>query len=428
MKKILNEANNKLNKIDYIFLTIIIVIYSILSFINLGDLKAPQTHYNIIKNEMVTVELKNPDDIIKMKFYNTEQTSTYQIDISEDNINYTSSGMVEGNGAFAWTEFKILGKAKYIRITSLENSSLGELAFYNNGGNIVTINKIYSNYKDIKELTDEQDTIPRNINYMNSSYFDEVYFARTAYEYINNLNIYEWTHPPLGKLIQAIPIKISNTMAPFYYRFMGNIAGILMIPIMYLLGKELFKKRKYAIASSLLILLDNFHFAQTRMGTVDSYLVLFIMLSFYFMFRFIILNGNESKDQETKQTEFHTIGFVATVFNLMMYSSTFINIRKMMQTRSSDKLPIITIGIGILCTIIFMIQGMIQYSYFNLDKESNQRMYAVETMVSNGISFLSLSIQAGIWIFYFNIGGRNINTMDETLVNAEVSTDNKLTY
>ena len=287
MKKILNEANNKLNKIDYIFLTIIIVIYSILSFINLGDLRAPQTHYNIIKNEMVTVELKNPDDIIKMKFYNTEQTSTYQIDISEDNINYTSSGMVEGNGAFAWTEFKILGKAKYIRITSLDNSSLGELAFYNNGGNIVTINKIYSNYKDIKELTDEQDTIPRNINYMNSSYFDEVYFARTAYEYINNLNIYEWTHPPLGKLIQAIPIKISNTMAPFYYRFMGNIAGILMIPIMYLLGKELFKKRKYAIASSLLILLDNFHFAQTRMGTVDSYLVLFIMLSFYFMFRFI---------------------------------------------------------------------------------------------------------------------------------------------
>ena len=62
MKKLLNEANNKLNKIDYIFLTIIIVIYSILSFINLGDLKAPQTHYNIIKNEMVTVELKNPDE------------------------------------------------------------------------------------------------------------------------------------------------------------------------------------------------------------------------------------------------------------------------------------------------------------------------------------------------------------------------------
>lgn len=148
----------------------------------------------------------------------------------------------------------------------------------------------------------------------------------------------------------------------------------------------------------------------------------------YFMFRFIILNGKDSKDQETKQTEFHTIGFVATVFNLMMYSSTFINIRKMMQTRSSDKLPIITIGIGILCTIIFMIQGMIQYSYFNLKEESNQRMYAVETMVSNGISFLSLSIQAGIWIFYFNIGARNINTMDETLVNAEVSTDNKLTY
>lgn len=146
----------------------------------------------------------------------------------------------------------------------------------------------------------------------------------------------------------------------------------------------------------------------------------------YFMFRFIILADKDSKDNNQKQEEFHLIGFVATIFNLMMYSSTFFNIRKMMQTRKSEKLPIITIGIGILCTVIFMIQGMVQYSYYNQEGEDDKRMYAVETMVSNGISFLSLAIQAGIWIFYYNVGGKDINNIDETLVNAEISTDAKI--
>ena len=146
----------------------------------------------------------------------------------------------------------------------------------------------------------------------------------------------------------------------------------------------------------------------------------------YFMFRFIILNDKDNKDKEKAEEEFHLIGFVATIINLMMYSSTFFNIRKMMQFRSSEKLPIITIGIGILCTIIFMIQGMVQYSFYDRKDEENERMYAVETMVSNGISFLSLAIQAGFWIYYYNVGGKN-NNIDDVLVNAEVSPDNKLT-
>lgn len=145
----------------------------------------------------------------------------------------------------------------------------------------------------------------------------------------------------------------------------------------------------------------------------------------YFMFRFIILADRDNKDNSQKQEEFHLIGFVATIINLMMYSSTFFNIRKMMQTRRSEKLPIITIGIGILCTVIFMIQGMVQYSYYNKQGEEDKRMYAVETMVSNGISFLSLAIQAGIWIFYYNVGGKDLNNIDETLVNAEISADAK---
>jgi glucan phosphoethanolaminetransferase (alkaline phosphatase superfamily) len=143
----------------------------------------------------------------------------------------------------------------------------------------------------------------------------------------------------------------------------------------------------------------------------------------YFMFRFIILADKDTKSTEDKENEFHTIGFVATVINVMMYSSTFFNIIKMMKNKDADKLIIFTIGIGLLCTIMFMVQGVVQYSYYDRDNESNNRMYAIETMVSNGLSFLSLAIQGGIWLYYFLTGPKGTLKIDETLEHLDVSAD-----
>jgi predicted permease len=143
----------------------------------------------------------------------------------------------------------------------------------------------------------------------------------------------------------------------------------------------------------------------------------------YFMFRFIILSDRDTKADEQKESEFHTIGFVATLINVMMYSATFVNIKKMTQTKNADRLNIFTIGIGLLCTIIFMIQGVIQFNFYSDKGKDNQKMYAVETMVSNGISFFSLAIQGGIWLFYYLTGARGSLNIDETLENLEVSQD-----
>ena len=131
----------------------------------------------------------------------------------------------------------------------------------------------------------------------------------------------------------------------------------------------------------------------------------------------------DKESEEQTENEFHMIGFVATVFNVLMYSSTFFNIIKMIKTKRADKLNIFTIGVGLLSTIIFMIQGVIRFSYYNLDTETNQRMYAVETMVSNGVSFLSLAIQAGIWLYYYLIGPEKSLNTNETLENLDVSHD-----
>lgn len=296
IKKFFNQQGHNMELADYITLGIIVLFYTILSFINLGSTKNPQTFYTFSKNESVTLELQDVTDIIKMKLYNGEISGKYYLYASTDNKTYTYIKDINGNGSFSWNDERILIKAKYIKLTAkTEESNIGNISFYNNNKESINIVKSKSSVvnKDTKTiyLTDELKETPSKINFMNTTYFDEIYFARTAYEYANNKQAYEWVHPPLGKLIQAIPIKVFNKMAPFYYRLMGNIAGILMIIVMYIFSKNMFKKRKYAILGALLMTFDTFHFAQTRMGTVDSFLVLFIILSYLYMYKYMMNNN-----------------------------------------------------------------------------------------------------------------------------------------
>ena len=287
INKILNSKVSKLSKIDYIIIGIIILLYSILSFINLGSFNNPQTFYKLNDNQEVVFEFAKETDVIRIKTFCGEQRSENYLYYSYDNKEYNFLGTITPKGEFAWNDDRYPTKAKYIKLVAKNKSSIGEISFYDNYKKQIKIKSVSTNNKNIKELTDEQNLIPEQISYLNSSYFDEIYFARTAYNYLNNEETYEWTHPPLGKMIQAIPVILFNKMAPFYYRLMGNIAGIIMIFIMYLLGIELFKKRKWAIVSSLLMFFETSHFVQTRMGTVDSFLILFIMLAIYFMIRHI---------------------------------------------------------------------------------------------------------------------------------------------
>ncbi len=132
-------------------------------------------------------------------------------------------------------------------------------------------------------LFDEQSFVPTRPSYMNSMYFDEIYHARTAYESLHGLSIYEWTHPPLGKDIMSWCVSLMG-MTPFAWRFAGTLAGVLMLPGMYFLGLLMFKKRSWATILCSLMALDGMHFVQTRIATIDSFGVLFIIWMFLFMY------------------------------------------------------------------------------------------------------------------------------------------------
>lgn len=289
MRKNKNKTSNMVKK-DYIILGIIVLFYSVLSFINLGSFKNPQTFYKLNKGEELTIELSKYENLHSIKLYNGRDAGKYEIKTSQDNIKYVNQATFSDDSVFCWEESLSFGQVRYIKLKTLKSGYLGDISIYNDKNKLITINNIYSSNKKnigLDKLFDEKGSVPKTVNYMNSTYFDEVYFARTAYEYTHGIKAYEWVHPPLGKIIQAIPIKLSNTFAPFYYRFMGNIAGIIMIIVIYLFCKSMFKSTKLSVLGALIMTFDTFHFAQTRMGTVDSFLVLFIMLSYFNMYKYI---------------------------------------------------------------------------------------------------------------------------------------------
>ena len=71
-------------------------------------------------------------------------------------------------------------------------------------------------------LFDEPATVPYTPTYMNGSYFDEIYHARTAYEHLHQIEPYESTHPPLGKVLMSIGIYVFG-LNPFGWRIIGTL-------------------------------------------------------------------------------------------------------------------------------------------------------------------------------------------------------------
>lgn len=145
----------------------------------------------------------------------------------------------------------------------------------------------------VTKLVDEQNSLQIPPDYMSKMYFDEVYFARAAENYVNHQIPDERTHPPLGKLIQATGI-IAFGETPFGWRIMGVLFATLMIPLMYLLGKKLFGTWIGGFSAAFLMTFDFMHFTMARIGTVDTYVVLFSLLSqlfFLIYFMDVVKNG-----------------------------------------------------------------------------------------------------------------------------------------
>lgn len=277
-----------MRKKDYVIAIILCLIFMILSFYKLGDNYSIKTYGKYNYNDSIVLELDSVSDISKLMYFNIFDNLGYDIYISDDDINYEYLTFIDGS-CFNWNEIVVNRKFKYLKLLSYsDNNYLGEIALFDKDNNYISVIQNETN----KLIIDEENLIPDSVSYMNSMYFDEVYFAKCAYEYLNKLPASEWTHPPLAKLIQMIPIYFLG-MNPFAYRLTSVISGAILVYVMYYFAFLLFGKRKYALISGILLVFENLHFTLSRIGTSDSILVLFMCLSCLFMYKYIMLKKDD---------------------------------------------------------------------------------------------------------------------------------------
>ena len=249
----------KLTRIDWIIMLSITVVYAIIAFYDLGDKEAPQSFWETREYYTnIDIELPEGTTIGTIDYYlgNYEErkfaiyVSDKQLDdmnmaINEETGEASNEGVerlndAEMNSVFCWASWDIYREAKYLRLVSNSDCCvIGELVIKDTDGNIVK--PVNADDELLKGLFDEQEKLPAEFSFRNSTYFDEIYHARTAYEYMNGLYSYENTHPPLGKIFIALGMMIFG-VCPFGWRFSGTVFGILMVPCIYLFAKQLFKK------------------------------------------------------------------------------------------------------------------------------------------------------------------------------------------
>lgn len=123
-------------------------------------------------------------------------------------------------------------------------------------------------------------------------YFDEVYHGFTATVYLHGDKqaydpwakspkdrAYEWTHPPLSKLIMAGMMAIFGENA-FGWRIGSAAFGTLGIVATAVLAFELFGSLSLALTAMGLLSLEGLFLTQSRVAMNDSYLVFFILMTF----------------------------------------------------------------------------------------------------------------------------------------------------
>ena len=278
-----DKTRHRLGRADAVIMAVIMLLYALVAFWKLGNTESPESFVNM-ENRTESIELDiSSGTVTHLMVYEGVGIGSYSITYSDGSATYDIAELTQSHAdVLKWHDvainYYLTGGTIYISGTG--NVWLGEVVALDVDGNVVGA------VSSAPELCDEQSLCPDRQTYMNSTYFDEIYHARTAWEHLNGVYPYEITHPPLGKIIISIGIALFG-MTPFGWRFSGTFFGVLMLPVIYIFAKRLFGGKAVPAACTLVLTSDFMHFVQTRIATIDTYAVFFILLMYLFMYGFI---------------------------------------------------------------------------------------------------------------------------------------------
>ena len=292
--------------VDWLLMLGVTAVYAVVALTNLGSTTSPQTWWrSTSSSDQIVLDLgqiraanmlylggihSRPHEfIVRVSDDGEEWSDAYWAQILEGQCfewqYLRDSYQAEGERNYSTTPVILTGRYVRIEARSIATTLYEVILRDPNTQEVFPVSLVSG---EGQNLIDEQDTLKGDPGWYNSTYFDEIYHARTGYEHYLAMQgdttyyPYETSHPPLGKVLIAFAISIFG-MTPFGWRFAGAMAGVLMLPGMYLLGKLVTRRRITAFAAMFLMAVDFMHFTQTRIATIDSFVVLFIIWSFVFM-------------------------------------------------------------------------------------------------------------------------------------------------
>ena len=130
-----------------------------------------------------------------------------------------------------------------------------------------------------------------NITFPSARIFDEIYYARAAQEYLTHHSLFEWTHPPLTKLIMTAGAWLfgpphGKYVDPIGARMGNCIVGALTIPLLFAFAKRLFASTAAAVVAVILLLTSGYFYVQARIATPEISVAFFVLLALYCYYRY----------------------------------------------------------------------------------------------------------------------------------------------
>lgn len=271
--------------ITFSLLTLLIGSFYLYGFYGLGSTQAPQSFHTLKSTQGVT--LFEFDEKVKIDkicyFVGIDKNVNFRLEAKtpkgwKDFYRYENSYPY----SFSWKCIKknIQTQSILWRI-SKNKMMLNEVKFSFE-------NKIIP-YKSNKKYLNDETHIAVDTSYYGGMFFDEIYFARTAYEILHDIPVYENTHPYFGKILILSSIKALG-MTPFAWRFMSVLFAGLLIFMAYYFALHLFRGHLYGYISAFLMTYSFMHLSQSRIALVDTFGVLFVFISYFYLYRFILSN------------------------------------------------------------------------------------------------------------------------------------------
>ena len=122
-----------------------------------------------------------------------------------------------------------------------------------------------------------------DLSYPDRQYFDEVYYAEDASDYLEfGVESGRAVHPMVGKWLIAAGITLAGEDS-FGWRVASAVAGTLTVLCLYFVGLRLFRRRGIAALAAFLLTIDGIAFTASRIAMLDVFLGLFVVAGFWLL-------------------------------------------------------------------------------------------------------------------------------------------------